>query len=53
MINVVELSNIEKGEYCQLNLLNGERHYSTRKISKSFTGLYFEDDCVLSNLQTI
>lgn len=39
----IELKNIEKGEYCMLDVVTGKRNFYKGKNYPYFTGLYFRD----------
>ncbi len=42
----VEVTNLETGAYCMLNILTGDKiFYKTEKKIPYFTGLYFKDEC--------
>jgi len=44
MVRQVEVTNLETGEYCMLNILSGDKSfYKTEKQIPYFTGLYFRD----------
>ena len=54
MIDSIELMNIEKYEFCVLNIKNGKIKIIPKKSNSSFTGLYYHTkDCFFAIFTTI
>ncbi len=40
----IEITNIEKAEYCILDLETGEKRFNDEKINAGFTGLFYKNN---------